>query len=291
MIPPPVPEPDYVFATGPRAVFRSYLFHSIYSANSRRVLLKAGLRPGMRVAEFGCGPGASTRMLASMTGAGGHVTAIDNSEAQLEQAAAFCLSAGYGNVDFVHAAASETRLPESSFDLVYSRCLLQHLTDAVAGIREMRRVLKPGGVLVIEEAEFASASTSPASPIEAFATLLPRLGEARGVDFSLASRLYTMIEAEPGFTRPQAETNQPVLPPGEKRLFLKWSVEEASPALIAERIVSADKLAGLTAEMQASVEDAKLLVFAPRMISVWANHSVGRHADRDYRSLPAVTAP
>ena len=67
MIPPPEPEPNYVFATGPRAVFRSFLFHNIYSANSRRVLLKAGLQPGMRIAEFGCGPGASTRMLAHMT--------------------------------------------------------------------------------------------------------------------------------------------------------------------------------------------------------------------------------
>src|SRR5215472_7619015 len=75
---------EYALATGSDAVGRLMLLHKIYSPAGRRVLLEAGLRPGMRIADFGCGVGAVTRMLAEMTGPDGRVTGIDLYGAQLE---------------------------------------------------------------------------------------------------------------------------------------------------------------------------------------------------------------
>jgi tRNA A58 N-methylase Trm61 len=58
----------YALATGADAVRRLHLLHKIYSPAGTRVLLQAGLKEGMRVADFGCGVGATTRMLAEMVG-------------------------------------------------------------------------------------------------------------------------------------------------------------------------------------------------------------------------------
>src|SRR5262249_7559457 len=89
---------DYVLATGPRAVRRLHLLHDVYSPAGKRLLLKAGLTPGMRVADFGCGIGAVTRMLAELVGPKGHVTGIDAYENQLTQASDLCTQARINNV-------------------------------------------------------------------------------------------------------------------------------------------------------------------------------------------------
>jgi SAM-dependent methyltransferase len=248
----------YCFAAGPRGVFRTYLFHSIYAAFSRRRLRAAGLDKTMRVADFGCGPAASTRMLAALAG---HVTAIDSSAAQLEQAAGFCLNAGVENVSVRKAGANATGYPARMFDLVYCRDLLSHVSDPEAAVAEMRRVLKPGGALLVEEFDYGSAASDPRAAVDAFAQFLPLLARSRGADFRLAPRLAGLLGGC------EAESYQPVLPPGEKRLALKWSVEEAAGDLVAEGLMTNDRLEHAIGEMEGAVSDAGLLVFAPRMVS------------------------
>ena len=76
----------YVLATGASAVGRLNVLHKIYSPAGRQALIGAGLKKGMRVADFGCGPGTMSRMLAAMVGPGGRVTGVDLHSAQIEQA-------------------------------------------------------------------------------------------------------------------------------------------------------------------------------------------------------------
>src|SRR5215471_11809045 len=82
---------QYVLATGANAVGRLSVLHRIYSPVWWEVLLRVGLTRGMRVADFGCGPGTMSRLLASMVGPAGKVTGIDLHAEQLEQARALCL--------------------------------------------------------------------------------------------------------------------------------------------------------------------------------------------------------
>src|SRR5262245_29734802 len=159
---PPAPNPsEYVLATGAKAVRRLLGLHSVYSMTGRRVLLKAGLAPGMTIADFGCGIGATTRMLAEMTGPSGHLTGIDAYAGQLVQAGRLCGEADLTNVSFWKADACATRLPSETFDLVYCRFLLIHLPDPDGCLREMRRVLKPGGIIVVEDGDLGSAGSAP----------------------------------------------------------------------------------------------------------------------------------
>jgi SAM-dependent methyltransferase len=269
---------EYALATGSDAVGRLMLLHKIYSPAGRRVLLEAGLRPGMRIADFGCGVGAATRMLAEMAGPGGRVTGIDIYGAQLEEARKTCARAGFVNTTFVKADACATGLPRESFDLVYCRFLLLHLPDPAACLREMRGVLKPGGVLVVEDGELGSATSIPATDLKAFAELFSLLGPRRGLNYSLARNLFHLVKAA-DFSDPAISIHQPAAANGEIGLFLKWSVEEAGPAFVSEGLISDFQLRRRLHSMQMAAEDRGVLALAPQMSQVWARKEMSSRVD------------
>ena len=256
-------------ATGKAAVRRLTALHRIYAPTGRRVLMRAGLKPGMRVADFGCGVGATTRSLAEMVGPDGHVTGIDLSAAQLEQGRALCSAAGISNATFTEASALATGLPRNSFDLVYCRFLLLHLTDPAACLREMFDILKPGGIVVVEDGDLNSAGSVPPSALGWFADLFTRLGPTRGLNYSLAKDLYHLVKAT-GFEEPDIEIHQPAIPRGEDRFLLKWSVEEAAPAYVGAGLVTREEMDGILSDMERDTHDPAILAIMPAMSLVWA---------------------
>jgi ubiquinone/menaquinone biosynthesis C-methylase UbiE len=260
---------EYVLASGAAAVRRLYVLHNIYGPAGRRILLQAGLKPGMHVADFGCGVGAVTRVLGEIVGPSGSVTGIDASAEQIEQAAEICVNSGLTNFAFRTTDACDTRLPAASFDLVYCRFLLLHLTDPAACLREMRRVLRPGGILVIEDGDLASATSVPPTALNAFAALFKRLGPKRGVNYSIANNLYHMVK-DAGFTDPRIEIHQPAGCRDDHGVLLTWSVAEAGPAFVAEGLISRPELKRTLDQMEVAAFDPDVLVLAPRMSVVWA---------------------
>jgi SAM-dependent methyltransferase len=263
------PAGTYSLATGEAAVRRLKALHHVYAPAGRRVLVQAGLRQGMRVADFGCGVGAVTRMLAEMVGPAGHVTGIDVSGAQLAQARDYCAESGLANVSFVEASATSTGLPRESFDLAYCRFLLLHLTDPAACLREMQAVLKPGGILVVEDGDLTAVGSIPPSSINAFSDLFGRLGPTRGLDYALSRNLYHMVQAA-GFPVVDIEIHQPAIARGEARFLPKWSIDEAGPGCVAAGLITDDELRQILADMQRDTEDERLLILAPPMSQVWA---------------------
>src|SRR6516165_8482099 len=142
----------YALATGEAAAYRLAILHELYGRGTRRVLLEAGLRPGMRVADLGCGVGTVTALLADLVGPAGSVVGIDSSAAQLAQARERLNTDG-AHIRFVEASATATGLPPASFDLVYCRFLLIHLPEPKHALHEMWSLLKPNGILVCEDGD------------------------------------------------------------------------------------------------------------------------------------------
>jgi SAM-dependent methyltransferase len=269
---PPIPlhraTGPYVLATGEAAAYRLRLLHGLYGPGTRRVLLAAGLRPGMRVADLGCGVGTVTALLAELVGPQGRVVGIDASAAQLAQAREQ-LNGNGTNIRFVEAGAAGTGLPPGSFDLVYCRFLLIHLPEPERALAEMRSLLKPDGILVCEDGDLTSAGSEPPSALEAFANLFGRLGPVRRVDYTLGRRLYHLVRAA-GFPAPEITFNQPVRARGENKRLLELSVAEAGPAFVEAGLITAEELEHTLAEMRRLGADETVLAVMPRMAQVWA---------------------
>jgi len=98
----------------------------------------AGVRPGQRALDVGCGPGALTRALATITGAD-DVAAVDPSPPYAD-----ACRARVPNADVRVATAKALPFADDTFDVVLSQLVLNFMSDAPAGVREMRRVARPG---------------------------------------------------------------------------------------------------------------------------------------------------
>ena len=259
---------EYVLATGSAAANRLRILHSLYGPGARRVLLQAGLKPGMRVADLGCGVGMVTTLMAEIVGPTGHVVGVDFSGAQITQAREL-LSPGFSNVSFVEASATDTGLPHESFDLVYCRFLLIHLTEPEKALREMRNLLKPGGILVCEDGDLTSAGSEPPTALNAFSDLFGRLGPTWGVDYTLGRRLFQMVLAA-DFSTPEITYNQPVAARGENKRLLELSLAEAGASLVGAGLITSEELDRTLVEMRRIAEDETVVAMMPRMSQVWA---------------------
>jgi SAM-dependent methyltransferase len=101
----------------------------------------AGIRAGQRVLDVGCGPGALTAELVRRLGAG-HVEAVEPSETFVAAA-----RERFPDVAVQRATAEALPFPDDGFDAALAQLVVHFMTDPVAGLREMARVTRPGGVL------------------------------------------------------------------------------------------------------------------------------------------------
>lgn len=108
-----------------------------------------GLQDGMRILEAGCGPGFVTERISDAL-PDARITALDFDE-KLVMKARERLASRYPNVHFVHASVYDTGLPDDRFDLAFARMLFLHLYQPEEAAAELRRVLKPGGKLIITD--------------------------------------------------------------------------------------------------------------------------------------------
>ncbi|MGZ8563866.1 MAG: methyltransferase domain-containing protein, partial [Candidatus Limnocylindria bacterium] len=109
----------------------------------------AGLEPGDRALDVGCGPGALTGELVSRLGAAS-VAAVDPSEPFVEAA-----RARHPGVEVHLAAAEDLPFEADAFDAALAQLVVHFMADPVAGLAEMRRVTRPGGVVVACVWDFA----------------------------------------------------------------------------------------------------------------------------------------
>ena len=130
--------------------------------NSAQYLLDR-LAPGQRLLDVGCGPGTITADLAAIV-APGEVVAIEREQSVVDEAAAVATERGLANLRVELGDVYELAYDDASFDIVHAHQVLQHLSDPVAALREMRRVTRPGGVVAARDADYAGMVWYPADP-------------------------------------------------------------------------------------------------------------------------------
>ena len=140
-----------------------------------RVLALLALGPGERVLEVGCGTGVFLPALARAVGPNGAVAGIDHEAGFLVRARERVDAAGVGDrVALEVADALALPFPDASFDAAHIERVLMHLADPGGALREVRRVLRPGGRAVVAELDSASIRMDHPEDPEAMAMIAAR---------------------------------------------------------------------------------------------------------------------
>jgi ubiquinone/menaquinone biosynthesis C-methylase UbiE len=126
--------------------------------------LEPHLRSGMRLIDCGCGPGSITVDLAREV-APAEAIGIDLRDVALTQGRTLARERGITNVTFHAASVYQLPYADSSFDAAFACAVLQHLATPLTALKELRRVLKPGGVIGIADGSSTITFRYPTNPI------------------------------------------------------------------------------------------------------------------------------
>jgi ubiquinone/menaquinone biosynthesis C-methylase UbiE len=141
------------------SVLRSHQWRT--ASNSAGFLL-AHLRSGLNLLDVGCGPGTITSELASLVAPGLSI-GIDIS-ADVIEVARELRGLSPANLTFQVGDVYDLAFGDESFDVVYAHQVLQHLGHPAAALAEMRRVLRPDGVLAVRDSDYGAFVWAPPDP-------------------------------------------------------------------------------------------------------------------------------
>jgi SAM-dependent methyltransferase len=111
----------------------------------------ANIRTGDDVLDLGSGAGNDCFVARSIVGETGQVTGLDFTDAMITKAIENNKKLGFTNVEFVQGDIEEIPLPDNTFDVIVSNCVLDLVPDKVKAFAEMMRVLKPGGHFCVSD--------------------------------------------------------------------------------------------------------------------------------------------
>ncbi len=196
------------------------------------------LQPGMALLDCGCGSGSITVGLAVAV-APGQVVGVDIAEVEIERARERAAGAGVANARFVTGTLYALDFPDDSFDALFSHNVLEHLHEPQRALREMRRVLKPGGVIGIRDIDAGGHLLAPDDP------LLHRWLELYAADWAglgghprLGRRLRGLL-LEAGFSDVRATASYELYSDGEGLRFAsQLAVSRVREAAYVERVLA-----------------------------------------------------
>jgi SAM-dependent methyltransferase len=230
---------------------------------------RAGLSPGTRCIDLGCGGGEVTLEIARLVAPGGSVTGVDMDEIKLDLARREAAGRGLGNVEFRRLDIRDWDEP-GGYDAVYCRFLLQHLSQPVDLLRRMWAGVRPGGVLIVEDSDFDGWCCHPPNDgFDFFLRTYAQVLQRRGGDHAIGRKLYSCLLAA-GIPGPRVAVVQPVWIEGERKT-LPWSTLEASTeAILSEGLASEDEVTAALTTLQCFTADPQTLISGPRIFQLWA---------------------
>ena len=133
----------------------------VWEPDAEAMLDQIGVKPGARCADLGCGVMGVLGPLSRRAGPEGKVVWVDMDQRLLDSAQGYVREEGLPNVELVEGDVFSTGLPKQSFDLVHARFVLAPVGHADDLMAEMMRLVKPGGVIALQEPDTSSWNVFP----------------------------------------------------------------------------------------------------------------------------------
>jgi SAM-dependent methyltransferase len=185
-----------------------------------------GVREGWNCVDLACGPVGVLRSLSHLTGSTGSVVGVDRESNQVAAASQFVKENELANVKIVRGDAMDTGLPRKSFDLVHSRFLLAPAGRADLFLKEMRALVRPGGLLVLEEPSSQPWRCFPPSDsFDRLKSAIVRAFSIGGGDFDAGEKALDLLRAR-GLEQVQARAFAPVLT--DRNPYMRAPIQFAS---------------------------------------------------------------
>jgi ubiquinone/menaquinone biosynthesis C-methylase UbiE len=187
---------DAIYAVGFADAERQRLMLQgrLFAETTHRLFVDAGIEPGMRVLDVGCGVGDVSLLAASLVGPSGAVVGIDSDARSLELARERTAAAGYSQVTFQQSDLRELPV-EQPFDAVVGRFVLMYLGDVAQALRQLAAHVRPGGVVAFQEFQFDyTPFTYPHAPlVDQCRTWMLETFQRAGMDTQMAMKLHSMF--------------------------------------------------------------------------------------------------
>jgi SAM-dependent methyltransferase len=248
----------------PEAMDRFTAFTTLFDPATFRHLDGLGLAPGWRCWEVGAGGTSVVDYLSERVGPTGHVLATD---INLSWAAG---TAGASNVELLEHDVATGPPPDGPFDLVHARLVLVHVPERDRALATMAAALRPGGVLLVEDADPALQPLScleEIGPPQELANRIRRgfraLLAERGVDLAYGRTLPRRLRAA-GLVQVAADAAFPVSDPACNHLEMA-TINLIRDQLLDHGIATEDEIARHLANVAAGTLD----LAQPPMISCW----------------------
>jgi SAM-dependent methyltransferase len=243
---------------------------------TRMIFETAGIRPGMRVLDLGCGTGDVAFVAAGLVGPDGHVVGVDRSPQALARAQLRAEQLGLAQVRFVEGDIHDPA-PHGPFDAIVGRLVLNYAPDPAAVLRSQATVLRPGGLVVPIEIDLATARTLPASLLVSQA--VSWLAEA----FAWAGRIPALrthlwaIHRQAGLRPLEMIGIQPHFRPDDPAAIaaLAGIIRIAAPLIERSGVATAEEIGADTFAQRLRDETQRnsLVAAHPMLLSAWATNS------------------
>ena len=237
----------YLLANQPSELERLQLQSRVWEPTGRQLLSKVGDGSGLRTLDAGCGAMGWLRLLSEWVGPSGQVVGADIDKSLLDAARSFLEAEEISNVELVVDDLFESKLEPQSFDLVHARYLIAPLGRGHEQVASHRRLVRPGGSLVLEEWDLGSWHFNPPAPAaERLIGLLSEVFAALGGE---AGRGLPELLREIGIEEPEIDAHLIALKPGHPYLRLPLQFSVALEGRLLETL-SDDELASLRREAE-----------------------------------------
>jgi SAM-dependent methyltransferase len=244
----------------------------LYDNYTEHALRLAGLRPGMRVLDVGCGPGDVSFVAARLVGPEGAVLGIDAADI-IELARTRAAEQGLKSVRFEQTTVGDLAVDED-FDAVIGRLILMHLPDPVGTLRQLAGLIRPGGLIAFSEFDMTGARSVPDMPLWGLARdAIIGTFIGLGLDPTFAATLPSLFRRA-GLGAPQMALGAPVGGADDSELiaFVVETLRSMLPAR--EKLgLSIDEFADLDAllpRLREEVATADGVVSSPALITAWS---------------------